>query len=127
MPAYRTLFAMLAILLLAGCARNSGPGSESVSPGSEVAIRIENHHWNDVVILLYHDGVSERVGLAGAAKTSNFFVPWRKLAAAGPVRLQADPVSGADPVFSDNLLVQPGKLVVWTLELHLEQSSIAVY
>lgn len=127
MPHSFMVCAVLGTLLLADCARNPRPGPEPGSPGSEVAIRIENHHWNDIVILLYHDGVWERLGLAGAAKTSNYFVAWRKLAGAGPVRLQADPVSGAEPVFSDNLLLQPGKLVVWTLELHLEQSSIAVY
>jgi hypothetical protein len=100
---------------------------EADSPQSEVAVRIDSHHWNDVVIRYYHDGVWERLGIAGAVKASNFFIRWAKLASGGTVRLEADPIDGDDPVYTDLLPVQPGRLVVWTLERRLEQSSVGVY
>jgi hypothetical protein len=114
-------------LLATACGQAPKPEVEGYPPRSEVAIRIDSHHWNDVVIRYYHDGVWERLGLAGAVKASNFFIPWSKLMGGGTLRLEADPVDGDDPVYTDVLPVQPGRLVVWTLERRLEQSSVGVY
>jgi len=118
---------LLSVILTAGCGHAQRPRVGGDAPQSEVAVRIESHHWNDVVIRYYHDGVWERLGIAGAVKASNFFIPWAKLAGGGTVRLQADPIDGEDPVYTDLLPVQPGRLVVWTLERRLEQSSAGVY
>lgn len=128
----RAMIRVVSMLLVSlqptvACSRAPRPRVEADTPQSEVAIRIVSHHWNDVVIRYYHDGVWERLGIAGAVKASNFFVPWGKLAGGGTVRLEADPIDGDDPVYTDLLPVQPGRLVVWTLERRLEQSSVGVY
>jgi hypothetical protein len=117
---------LLATLLM-GCAKQVPEQPAPFAPGSEVGVRIVSHHWNDVVIRCYHDGVWERLGTAGAVQVTNFFIPWRKVATGGTLRFEADPVSGAEPVYTDNLLLQPGQLIVWTLEGRLEQSSVGVY
>jgi hypothetical protein len=114
-------------LLVTACGRAATPKVDAESPRSEVGVRIDSHHWNDVVIRYYHDGVWERLGIAGAVKATNFFIPWPKLAGGGAIRLEADPVDGDDAVYTDLLPVQPGRLVVWTLERRLEQSSVGVY
>jgi hypothetical protein len=118
---------LVSILLVPGCGHAPKPNVDTGSPESEVGVRIDSHHWNDVVIRYYHDGVWERLGIAGAVKATNFFIPWAKLMGGGTIRLEADPIDGNKPVFTDLLTVQPGRLVVWTLERRLEQSSAGVY
>lgn len=80
-----------------------------------------------VVVSAYAGGIWERLGTATAAETVTFAVPWRKFDSGGLARFRADPSNGGAPVYTENLLLAPGKLVVWTLQLQLEQSSVAVY
>jgi hypothetical protein len=115
------------VALTMACSKTPAPNLGPDPSDSDVAVRIENHGWSDLVILLSHQGVSERLGMASAAKSTNFFIPWSKLAAGGSVRLQADPADGSRGISSEALLLQPGKVVVWTLERELGQSRIAVY
>lgn len=122
-----TILLLLAMPLSEGCGHAPKPRVGADRVQSEVAVRIDSHHWNDVVIRYYHDGVWERLGIAGAVKASNFFIPWAKLAGGGTLRLEADPIDGDDPIYTDLLPVQPGRLVLWTLERRLEQSSVGVY
>jgi hypothetical protein len=117
--------ALLAVT--AACSRTPAPQVDSDAPPADVAVQIVNHGWSDMVILVSTGGAWERLGHAGAVKSTNFFVPWRKLAGAGVVLLQADPTDGSRALISERLSVQPGKLVVWTLEHQLDQSTIAVY
>jgi hypothetical protein len=109
------------------CSKTPAPNVDPESADSDVAVRIENHGWSDVVILFSHQGVSERLGMASAAKSTNFFIPWSKFTAGGVVRLQADPADGSRGLSSEGLLLQPGMVVVWTLEHELDHSRIAVY
>lgn len=121
----------LGLLLLlagaAGCGPAPSPGVQPGASGSEVMVRVENRGWTDVVVSVSAGGVWERLGTSTATQTTNFSVPWRKFDTAGAVRFRADPTNGGAAVFTENLLLAPGKLVVWTLQLQLEQSSVAVY
>jgi hypothetical protein len=109
------------------CAPAAAPEVVPGGPGSEVVVRIENRGWTDVVVSVYAGGIWERLGTATATKTVNFSVPWRKFDSGGVVSFRADPANGGAPVYTESLLLAPGKLVVWTLQLQLEQSSVAVY
>ena len=118
---------ILGLLLSVGCAHGS-PGS--VTPtreGGVVAVRVESHNWSDVVLRYRHGGTWERLGLAGALATTNFFIPWNRVASNGTIRLQADPVNGGPPIYTEVLPVQVGQMIIWTLESRLEQSSAGVY
>ena len=53
--------------------------------------------------------------------------PYRKLGAGTDVRLRAYPIGGPEAFTSENLLVQPGQWVKWTLESDLTRSFLAVY
>jgi hypothetical protein len=88
---------------------------------------VENHHWNDVIVSVLHDGVVDRVGLATAVKTSTFILPSRRLGTAGIVRLRSHAVGGPDYHTTDSFAVQPGQEIQWTLESDLEHSSVAVH
>jgi hypothetical protein len=95
--------------------------------GAEISLVVENHHWNDVVVSVLHDGVVERIGLATAVKTTTFVIPSRRLGAAGLIRLRGHPVGAPDDHTTDAFLVQPGQEIQWTLESDLARSSVAVH
>jgi len=118
-------------LLLLGafaCARQSSQsGSVTSGPLSEISLVVENHHWNDVVVSVVHDGVTERVGMATATKTSTFFFPSRRLGTSGLIQLRGHAVGAPDSHTTEKFLVQPGQEIQWTLESDLAHSSVAVH
>jgi hypothetical protein len=122
--------ALLALFLIGtvGCGRHSAesapPGAE---PSADVLLVVENHHWNDVVVYVVHDGVAERIGLATAVKTSTFVLPYRRLGTSGLIRLRGHAVGAPDDHTTDSFLIQPGQEIQWTLESDLARSSVAVH
>lgn len=113
--------------LLPGCARRADSGEqEEVPPDVEIAIEVENHNWSDVVIYLVRGTANERLGTVGSLKTEIFVFPFRRLGV-GDVRLRADPIGALASFTSENLYVQPGQMVKWTLENDLTRSFLGVY
>jgi hypothetical protein len=113
---------------LAACGLLSSRHSESSSSDSkaEIALEVESHHWSDIVIYLMNGGQSERLGMVNAVSNKQFVFPYRKLTAGGRPRLRAYAVGGAGSITSEDLLVQPGQWIKWTLESNLARSSLAV-
>lgn len=111
------------------CGLLSSRHSESdQSPAkSEISVEVESHHWNDIVIYLMNGNQSGRLGMVAGLSTTHFVLPYRTLATGGKVRLRAYPVGGPGSFTSEDLLVQPGQWVKWTLESDLSRSSMAVY
>jgi hypothetical protein len=119
-------------LWLAGvpaCSLLSSRGSESGSPParSEISVEVESHNWSDIVIYLMNGNQAGRLGMVTGLSTIHFVLPYRKLGTGGKVRLRAYPVGGPGSFTSEDLLVQPGQWVKWTLESDLSRSSLAVY
>ena len=122
------LASLFVVLAAAACARHSAnSGDVAYRSRSEISLVVENHHWNDVVVSVVHDGVAERVGLATATKTSTFFFPSRRLGTSGLIQLRGHAVGAPDDHTTDAFLVQPGQEVQWTLESDLAHSSVAVH
>jgi hypothetical protein len=119
---------VLLLLMAMGCARHR---TSSDDPGarasSEIALVIDNHHWNDVVISVLHDGIVDRIGMATAVKTSTFILPSRRLGTSGIIRLRGHAVGASDDHTTDAFPVQPGQQIEWTLESDLARSSVAVH
>jgi hypothetical protein len=113
------------LLVPVGCARHGA--SAAASSGSEIVLVVENHHWNDVIISVLHDGVVDRIGLVTAVKTSTLAIPSRRLGSSGVIRLRAHAVGAPDDHTSDSFVVRPGQEIEWTLESDLARSSVAVY
>jgi hypothetical protein len=125
------------VALLIGCAGKAEDGNREVEPSeqdagrsdarAEIALEVENHGWNDIVIYLVRGTAVERLGMVGSLNTKTFVLPYRRLGIGNDARLRADPI-GADRTFtSENLLVQPGQWIKWTLESDLTRSFLAVY
>ena len=101
--------------------------SSSAEPKAEIALEVESHHWSDIIIYLMNGGQSERLGMVNAVSNKQFVFPYRKLTAGGRPRLRAYAVGGGGSVTSEDLLLQPGQWIKWTLESGLTRSSLAVH
>jgi hypothetical protein len=118
------------VALLLGCAGKSKDQDQDVEPSrdnAELALEVENHGWSDIVIYLARGTALDRLGMVGALNTKTFVFPYRKLGIGSDVRLRADPIGGPRSFTSENLLVQPGQWIKWTLESDLTRSFLAVY
>jgi hypothetical protein len=110
------------------CARHAKePGAATPNARSEIVMVVENHHWNDVVLYVLHDGVADRIGLATAVKTSTFIFPGSRLGTSGMIQLRAHAVGAPDDHTTDSFPIQPGQEIQWTLESDLGHSSVAVH
>jgi hypothetical protein len=116
------------LLLAAGCARNSAqPASEEEDVGQvEMSLEVENHNWSDIIIHLMTGNQPYRLGMVRAASTAHFAFPYAYLTTSGNSRLRAYPVGGPRTVTSENLLVQPGQRIKWTLETDLRRSFLTI-
>jgi hypothetical protein len=100
----------------------------SPSPAnSEVLLEVENHHWSDIVVYLMNGGQSQRLGMVGGVSTNNFVFSYRQIATGGRVRLRAHPVGGEDSFTSEDVSIQSGQGLKWTLESDLKRSTLSVY
>ena len=110
-----------------GLLRSGKPESTPRGISTEISVEVQSHHWNDIVIYLMDGNQSQRLGMVAGLSTKNFFFPYRKLSGGGKVRLRAYPVGGPESFTSEDLLVQPGQGIRWTLESDLSRSSMSVY
>jgi hypothetical protein len=116
--------------LMLGCASRSEDSDADAQPSetsAELALEVENHGWSDIVISLVRGTSVERLGMVGALNTETFVFPYRKLGVGTDVRLRAYPIGGPKAYTSENVLVQPGQWIKWTLESDLTRSFLAVY
>jgi hypothetical protein len=121
------LAAFLAIGL-AACSRGPGPAAEpATSPGpAEVAVQVENHFAGSLTIYLDVNGVGRRLGQVTMQDTRAFVIPWRRVPS-GIFRLRAEVIGSDERVVTQDLRVQPGQLVRWTLAPSLSMSSVAFF
>jgi hypothetical protein len=120
-------FAWLLVFPACGLLSSRRSGSDNPPARPEISVEVENHNWSDIVIHVMHGNQSRRLGMVAGLSTIYFVVPYRSLATGGNVRLRAYPIGGPGPFTSENLLVQPGQGVKWTLESDLSRSSLAIY
>lgn len=114
------------VLAITACGRpRTAPDLAGPLPSS--LLHIDNHHWLDVEIYVEHDGQRSRLGTVTATSSHDFTFPRGMLGQLGVIRLIADPIGSRSGVVSDEIAVKPGMRVSWTLESHLQRSSLAVY
>jgi len=94
---------------------------------AEVAVQAENHYAGTLVLYLHSAGTSLRLGEVNFQEVKSFVLPWRRLRGDGVFFLRAEVIGSDERVVTDDLLVQPGQVVRWTLTPNLGMSSVAVY
>ena len=125
----RVLWACLVLSSLPACGLFSSRNSESAASArnAEVALEVESHHWSDIVVYLMNGTQSQRLGTVAGVSSKQFVFSYRQLATGGKVRLRAYPVGGQGSFTSEDVLIQPGQSIKWTLESDLSRSSMSVY
>ena len=128
----RVVVLAASLWLLPACGLFSSKKSdpeEAVAPAAsgEVTVQVESHHWSDIVVYLMNGTQSQRLGLVAGLSTAEFVLLYRQLATGGKVRLRAQPVGGQGSFTSEEVVIQSGQGLKWTLESNLRRSSLAVY
>jgi hypothetical protein len=119
------VFLWSALACGARSAANTTPDEQARD--AEVAIEIENHNFSDIVIYLLRGSQSQRLGMVTGLSTNHFVVPYRRLGTGGNARLHAYPIGGPRGFTSEDITVQPGQWIKWTLESDLSRSFLGVY
>lgn len=125
-PAYALC---LAAALLAGCAGNTASGEPDQRPSRDtpVSIEVENHNWSDMVIYLDRGKLSQRLGSVGTLHTEVFSIPYLQLGNTGNTRLRADPIGNIQSFQSEEINIQPGQSLKWTIENDIDRSFLSAY
>jgi hypothetical protein len=113
-------------LLSPACARPA-PEAPEHEEMAGVLFQVVSHEFNDVAIYLHTGGARLRLGTATGHGTSDFEVPWRRVASSGRVRLRAYSIGTGRWASSGALQLRPGSKVLWTLQPGLSGNSLAVY
>lgn len=119
--------ACLSLTLACGARSASKAATDDRAANAEIAIEVENHNYSDVVIYLVRGSQTQRLGMVTGLSNANYVIPFRRLGPGGESRLRAYPIGGPAAFTSENLYVQPGQWVKWTLESDLTRSFLAVY
>ena len=123
---------LVAALALAGsgCAghRNvEDDAAPEADPLAPTPLTVDNNHWLDIVVFVFHDGELSRVGTVTAASSTDFFLPTWMIGQSRNIRLLADPIGSNDAVGTETIHIQPGQFIEWRLESQLARSTVAVY
>ena len=119
---------LLGLLLLPACARHNS-SDESARPSRDVpvSVEVENHNWSDIVIYLDRGQLSQRLGSVTSQNTVIFTIPYLLLGNTGNAKLRADPIGNLRSFSSEDLNVQPGQSIKWTIENDIDRSFLGVY
>jgi len=116
-------------LLLAACAHHSASGEPEQRPSRDapVSLEVENHNWSDMVIYLVRGQLVSRLGSVGTLHTAVFTFPYLQLGNTGNARLRADPVGNLQSFESEDINIQPGQNLKWTIENDVDRSFLSAY
>lgn len=103
----------MALVVLAACgSRSSEPGP---NPESSALLQVDNRGFVDMVIYAVRSGQRIRLGLATGNSTRSFTIPSHVIRGAGSLRFLADPIGGERTPVSEEMIVQPGDIVTFTI------------
>ena len=114
------------LITISGCLFSRHRESAVPTESTDTLVEVESHHWNDVVIYLMNGNQAERLGTVPGVSTNRFTFPYRHIASGGRLRLRAHPVGGQS-FTSEDVVLQPGQSVKWTLESDLRRSSLTIF
>src|SRR5690348_8719747 len=111
-----------------GCGgRHNVEDEPEVDPQAPTELTVDNNHWLDVVVYVFHDGEFSRVGTVTAASSTSFDLPAWMVGQTRNIRLLGHPIGSNDGVRTELIHIQPGQFIEWRLESQLARSTVAVY
>lgn len=127
---YATSLVAALALVASGCGGHhevEDDAAPEADPLAPTPLTVDNNHWLDIVVFVFHDGELSRVGTVTAASSTNFFLPNWMIGQSRNIRLLADPIGSGDAVGTETIHIQPGQFIEWRLESQLARSTVAVY
>ena len=127
---YATSLAAALALAASGCGGHQNVEDDAAPEADPLAptpLTVDNNHWLDIVVFVFHDGELSRVGTVTAASSTNFFLPNWMIGQSRNIRLLADPIGSGDAVGTETIHIQPGQFIEWRLESQLARLTVAVY
>ena len=127
---YATSLVAALALAASGCGGHQyveDDAAPEADPLAPTPLTVDNNHWLDIVVFVFHDGELSRVGTVTAASSTNFFLPNWMIGQSRNIRLLADPIGSQDAVGTETIHIQPGQFIEWRLESQLARSTVAVY
>ena len=123
------LASWLAATTLGGCASKTEGEAETpaAAANTPVGLEVENHGWADIVVYLVRGTAEERLGTVGALNSTVFTFPFHRLGTGNDARLKADPIGSDRVYYSEDIHIQPGQSLKWTLESDLSRSFLGAY
>ena len=118
------------ILLLSACAVFGGQSGEEDSPAAErdeiIRVQATNLAWASIHVYAISGGSWQSLGILASQDDETWDLSVSLVGNRREIRLVADPVGSSDAFISEPVLVEPGDLVMWTIQNNLALSSVSV-
>lgn len=116
----------VSLALILGCnGKRHDVGAAPIA--KNIALRVTNHNFLDVVIYAICEGQRTRIGVAGGSSYTLMDLPRRLLGPGQEMRLVGDAIGSEDQAVTEMIMVQPGQFIELRLESNLVRSSVGVY
>lgn len=117
--------ALLTAVAPGGCARLR-PGILE-TPRAAAVLRVDNRAQQDVTIYLVRGTHRMRLGSVTGLSAGAFELTPDAIDSAEEVYLVADPLAGLRRLTSERIVLRPGAVVEWTIEMELRRAVLSVY
>lgn len=111
---------------LSACAGRSA--STPFADGGEdydIPVEVDNHNYLDIVVFALQGEATTRLGSVSGLSSSSLNVPGQ-LVVLGRIRLLVDPVGSREAYLTEDIMVNPGDVVVLQVGSAIRQSSWSV-
>ena len=100
--------ALLAVLMLSGCASTQEQASE---PGG-ATVQVTNRNWVSMEVEVVGQSRRVRLGRVASGKTQRFSIPASLLSGATPLRFLMEPSNAQQSILSEAFIVTPGEEII---------------
>lgn len=90
-------------------------------------VSITNRNWNNVRVFVQRSGSRVRLGTVTSHKTVDFEVTPAQLGGSGYVRVVVEVIGSFERIATEEVRIQPGLVIEWTIENALQYSSMVHY
>lgn len=122
----RLLAPALALLLVAGCARNrADEGQPAPEGGPQALLEVHNNTWSDADVFVYAGTQRIRLGTVVSLGSTHATLPPDALGL-GSIQVRIQPIGGGTAYTTDRIDIRPGDRIRLTVEKQVSLSTWVV-
>ena len=122
----RLVVASLVTVMAAGSCARARPGRVD-APREPAVVRVDNRAQQDVTVYLVRGTHRLRLGSVTGLSAHAFEIAPNEIDPSQEVYLIADPLAGPRRLASERIVLRPGSIVEWTIEMELRRAVLSVY